>query len=299
MDEYPNILPLRPGLGQKVGLLAGWGSFPISFAKAAREQGYSVYCSGIEGMASESLRDICDDVMFAGLGKLGKSIRYFKRNRVDRVVMAGKVEKTVIYDPFRLLKYLPDWRTLHMWYRYARENRKDDTILLAVIREYARDNIHFESALNFCPELLVRHGFLTKRQPTAAQWKDIRFGFEMAKEMGRLDVGQTVVVSDMAVVAVEAIEGTDECIRRSGTLCRRGGQTVVKVAKPQQDMRFDVPAIGLKTLQSMREAGARVLAIESGMTIILDEPEVIELANKLGIVIVSVKSEELQMRMAS
>ncbi|MCA9081168.1 MAG: UDP-2,3-diacylglucosamine diphosphatase LpxI, partial [Planctomycetaceae bacterium] len=208
------------------------------------------------------------------------------------------VEKRVLFDPFRILRLLPDWRTLHMWYRYCTENKKDDTLLLAVIREFARDGIHFKSALEFCPEILVKHGFLTQRQPTAAQWKDVLFGWEIAKEMGRLDVGQTIIVNDTAVIAVEAIEGTDECIRRAGTLCRRGGMSVIKVAKPSQDMRFDVPTVGMQTIQTMREAGARVLAIESGMTILLDEEEVIELADKLGICIVSLKSEEVRLRVA-
>ena len=299
MTDLRHIIPIRPGQGERIGLLAGWGTFPIEFARAAREQGYKVRCYAIEGSASEELADVCDEILYSGVGKLGKAIRYFRRGGVKRAVMAGKVEKRVMFDPFKIFKVLPDWRAINLWYRHVFENRKDDTILLAVIREFARDNIIFESPLNFCPELLVRHGFITKRQPTAAQWKDIRFGFEMAKEMGRLDIGQTVVVNETAVIAVEAIEGTDECIRRSGALSKRGGQTVVKVAKPNQDMRFDVPAIGVQTLQSMREAGARVLAIEAGMTILLDEPEVVALADKLGIVIVSVKSEELQLRIAS
>ena len=144
----------------------------------------------------------------------------------------------------------------------------------------------------------MKHGFLTKRKPSDAQWRDIRFGWELAKEMGRLDVGQSVIVHDMAVIAVEAIEGTDRAIRRSAELCRRGGFTVVKVAKPKQDMRFDVPTIGLQTIKTMHESGGRVLAIESDMTIILDEPDVIELADKLGIAIVAVSAVELEMRVA-
>ena len=193
---------------------------------------------------------------------------------------------------------LPDWRTLHMLYAYA-SDKKDDTLLLAVIREFERDGIHFESALEFCPELLVKHGFLTRRKPSPNQWRDIRFGWELAKEMGRLDVGQTVAVCDTAVLAVEAIEGTDEAIRRAGSLCKRGGFTVVKVAKPSQDMRFDVPTIGVDTIQTMHDAGAHVLAIESGMTILLDEPEVLQIAEKLGISIVSLNAEESQLRIAS
>ncbi|MBX3441475.1 MAG: UDP-2,3-diacylglucosamine diphosphatase LpxI [Planctomyces sp.] len=286
----------RPG--GRIGLLAGWGRFPIHFAAAAQKQGYSVQCLGVAGMASEELADICDRYETVPLARIGRAIRYFKRRRVTEAVMAGKIEKRKLFDPLRLLRLLPDWRTLKMWYGHCR-NRKDDTLLLAVIREFEQDGICFRSALDFCPELLVKHGFLTRKQPTPAQWKDIRFGWEMAKEMGRLDVGQTVIVHDSAVIAIEAIEGTDECIRRAGLLCRRGGLTVVKVAKPQQDLRFDVPTIGTQTLQTMREAGARVLAIESGMTILLDEPEVVALANKLGIAIVSLKSDELQIRAAA
>lgn len=294
--DAPRIIPFPHKTRPRIGLLAGWGRFPVLFAEAARRQGYSVYGMGVLGLANPQLGEICHRFRTAPLARLGRAIRYFSRHGVDRVVMAGKVEKRELFKPLRMLRLVPDLRTLHMWYRYCRENKKDDTLLLAVIREFERDGIHFASALDFCPELLVKHGFLTRRRPTAAQWKDITFGWEIAKEMGRLDVGQTVVVNDTAVIAIEAIEGTDECLRRAGQLCRRGGFTVVKVAKPHQDMRFDVPTIGMQTLQTMREAGGRVLALEAGMTILLDEPQVIELADKLGIAIVSIKADELQLR---
>lgn len=295
-----NIIPFPQNSGSKrVGLLAGAGRFPIVFAQTARQQGYDVHCMGVLGLVDEDLREICTDFKTAPLARLGKAIRFFKSRNVERVVMAGKIEKRVLFDPYRIVKLLPDWRTIHMWFRYAANNKKDDTLLLAVIREFARDNISFESALEFCPELLVKHGFLTSRKPSPAQWKDVRFGWTLAKEMGRLDVGQTVVVNDTAVIAIEAIEGTDECIRRAGELCRRGGFTVVKVAKPQQDMRFDVPTVGVQTIQTMHEAGARVLAVEAGMTILLDEPEVLELANRFGITIVSLNAEELHLRAAA
>ncbi len=291
-------IPIRTQPQERIGLLAGWGRFPIVFAEEARKQGYSVYCSAIAGMADDDMGQYCDKVQYTPLARLGAAIRFFRKNRVDRIVMAGKVNKQVLFDPWRLFRLLPDLRTLHMWFRYA-TNKADDTLLLAVIREFERDGIHFESALTFCPELLVKHGFLTKRQPSASQWKDIRFGWDLAKEMGRLDIGQTVIVQDTAVIAVEAIEGTDQCIRRAGALCKRGNLVVIKVAKPRQDMRFDVPTVGVQTLQTMQEAGARVLAIESGMTILLDEPEVLAMAERLGIAIVSLKSEEVQLRVAS
>lgn len=297
MSERISI-PIRPHQNERIGLLAGWGRFPIVFAEEARRQGFQVFCNAVLGMADESLADCCHTVQFTPLARLGAAIRFFRRNRVSRVVMAGKIQKQVLFSPWRFFRLLPDLRTLHMWYRYA-TNKADDTLLLAVIREFERDGIQFESALSFCPELLVKHGFITRRQPTASQWKDIRFGWDLAKEMGRLDIGQTVIVQDTAVIAVEAIEGTDECIRRAGSLCKRGDLVVVKVAKPQQDMRFDVPTIGVQTLQTMQEAGARVLAIESGMTILLDEADVIATAEHMGISIVSLKSEELLLRVAS
>jgi DUF1009 family protein len=297
MNDSSMILPMIRC--QRLGLLAGAGRFPLAFAEAARAQGHSVFAVGALGMAPPELEELCDYYTTVPIGRLGRAIRVFKRARIDRAVMAGKIDKTILFKPFRLLRNLPDWRTIHMFLRYASENRKDDTLLLAIIREFERDDIRFESALTYCPELLVKHGFLTRRKPTPAQWRDIRFGWEIAKELGRLDIGQTVVVNDLAVIALEAIEGTDATIRRAGTLCRRGGFTVVKVAKPQQDMRFDVPTIGVETMQTMREAGGRVLAVESEMTIMLDQPKVIELADRLGIAIVSLNAEEIRLQLAS
>jgi DUF1009 family protein len=296
-DAKPTIRPFPKR--RRVGLLAGGGRFPITFAEAARRQGFSVYCIGVLGMASDELAGVCDDFVLAPLGRVGKAIRLFKRASVERIVMAGKIEKTVLFKRFALLRHFPDWRAIHLLLHYARENKKDDTLLLAVIREFERDQLRFESALKYCPEILVKHGFLTRRKPTASQWRDINFGWDLAKEMGRLDVGQSVVVNDTAVLAIEAIEGTDAAIRRAGELCPRGGFTVVKVAKPQQDMRFDVPTIGVNTIRTMQEAGGRVLAIESGMTIVLEQEEVVQLADKFGIAIVALNAEELRLRMAS
>lgn len=295
--SYPATIPMRNREPERIGLLAGWGRFPIIFADEAKRMGYSVFCHAINGMADETLPQHCDRVNWSSVARLGAAIRFFRRNKVQRIVMAGKVHKQVLFSPWRIFHLMPDLRTLNMWFRHL-ANKKDDTLLLAVIREFEKDGLTFESALKFCPELLVKHGFITRRQPTHTQWKDIQFGWQMAKEMGRLDIGQTVVVNDQAVIAVEAIEGTDQCIQRAGKLCRRGNLVVIKVAKPQQDMRFDVPTIGVQTLKTMQEAGARVLAIEAGMTILLDEPEVIAMAERLGIAIVSLKSEELQLRVA-
>jgi UDP-2,3-diacylglucosamine hydrolase len=289
---------LQPG--ERIGLIAGAGRFPIIFAEAAREQGLSVHGVGIQGMVDDELESLCDTWDSFPVCKVGRAIRSCLRNDAHHAVMAGKVEKVELFAPGRFWNFVPDWRAIHMLWTYVfTQDRRDDTILLAVIREFERDNITFGSALEYCPELLVEHGFLTRRKPSPTQWRDIRFAWDIAKQMGGLDIGQSIVVNDMAVVAVEAIEGTDRCIERAGKLCRRAASTVVKVAKPQQDMRFDVPTIGVKTIQTMHEAGCRCLAVESGMTIMLDQDEVLALAEKLGIAVVSLNAEELQLKAAS
>lgn len=270
-----------------IGLIAGSGRFPVSFAEKARELGLPVVCCGIRGEASESLKTLVDRFYWVGLARLGRVIRCFRREGVHEVMMAGKIQKTRLYTPLRWLHYIPDLRTIRIWLRILRGDKRDDTLLMAVVREFEGDGFRFTSALDYCPELLVKTGNLTRRGPSAAEEADIRFGWELAKEMGRLDVGQSVAVKEQAVIAVEAIEGTDRAILRAGDLCRKGGFVVVKVAKPQQDMRFDVPTVGPQTIESMHKAGGRVLAIEAGKTIILDEPETLALADRLGITVVA------------
>jgi UDP-2,3-diacylglucosamine hydrolase len=277
----------RPVHPRPIGLIAGSGRFPILFAESAKQQGLRVACVGIKYEASDELRLLCESFDVVGVAKLGGMIRAFKRQGVKQIVMAGKVTKNVMYTPWRTLQLMPDWRMLHMWYCYARTNNSDDNLLLGIISEIERDGMTFASALDYCPELLVKDGILTRRAPTAAEQKDIEFGWYLAKEMGRLDIGQSVAIKERAVLAVEAIEGTDRCIERAGQLCRSGGWALVKVAKPQQDMRFDVPTIGITTVENLNKAGARVLAIEAGKTILLDQPEVIALADRYGLSIVA------------
>ena len=257
------------------------------FATKARQRGIPVVCVGIRDQAAPELTGLVDRFYWAGIARLGRIIRCFKREGVRRVVMAGKVLKTVIHTPWLVFSLWPDWRTLKFWFFRRRPDNRDDTLLLGIIDEFAADGIHFDSALDLCPELLVRPGVLTRRGPTSREQADISFGWELAREMGRLDVGQSVVVKERAVLAVEAIEGTDRAIARAGELCRAGGFTVVKVAKPQQDMRFDVPTVGRSSIETMHQAGGRVLAIEAGKTIILDQEETVALANRHGITIVA------------
>lgn len=279
---------------EPIGLLAGSGRFPILFAEAAKRQGLPVACVGLKYEAPELLASLCDSFEVVGVSKLGWMIRSFKRRGVRKVVMAGKVTKSVMYTPGRILQLTPDLRMMRFWYGRLKADKRDDSILLGVIAEFECDGISFASALDYCPELLVNAGILTRRKPTSAEWKDITFGWNLAKEMGRLDVGQSVAVKEQAALAVEAIEGTDRCIERAGQLCRAGGWTMVKVAKPQQDMRFDVPTIGTATIDNLSRAGARVLAIEAGKTIVIDQPDVVALADKHGLSIVAVEPEQVE-----
>ncbi len=271
-----------------VGLLAGWGRLPLLFAIRAREAGVPIFCVGLRGEASPELAGLVERFAWCAPLRLGRMIGLFRRAGVRRVVMLGKVSKAkYLYRPWRLLSLLIDLRVLRAWYFRPRCDNRDDTLLLALIDEFARDGIHFDSALTYCPELLVQAGTLTRRGPSAAEWTDIEFGWGVAKKMGELDIGQSVAVKDRAVIAVEAIEGTDRAIARAGELCRAGGFVVVKVAKPQQDMRFDVPTVGCDTIETLRRSRGRVLAIEAGKTIVLDLEQTVALADRYGITIVA------------
>ncbi len=286
-----SLSPCLPVSLSPIGLLAGWGRFPIAFAHKARSLGLPVVCVGIRGEASPELIPLVRAFYWTQPLRIGRMIRSFKREGVENVVMAGKVHKAnLMHQPWKLLTLLPDWRTVTWWYFRKRRDNRDDTLLLSVVAEFARDGLRIESALTLCPELLVSPGILTRRPPTSREERDIAFGWELAKEMGRLDVGQSVAVKERAVLAVEAIEGTDRAILRAGELCRAGDFVVVKVAKPQQDMRFDVPTVGCTTIENLHRAGGRVLAIEAGKTIVLDQEQTLALADRYGITLVALPS---------
>lgn len=275
----------------KFGLLAGWGRYPVVVAEALRGQGYDVYCVGLKGHADPVLGDLCREYHEGGLGKLGSHIRYFRRHGVALATMAGKVHKVQLFAPGYMWRHFPDFHAIRVFFPHfisGTQNRKDDTLLGTLVEAFGRAGVTFVPATDYAPELLVKQGRLTRRRLSRAERQDIEFGWTTAKEMGRLDVGQSVAVKGRAVIAVEAVEGTDECIRRAGTLCTSGGFTVVKVAKPNQDMRFDVPAIGTGTIETMARAGGRVLAVEADKTIFLDREQVIESATRHGITIVAV-----------
>jgi DUF1009 family protein len=278
----------------RIGLLAGGGRFPFLVAEAARRQGAEVVCVAIRDHADKEIEAAVDRMHWAGIGKMGRIISTFRREGVTRATMAGKIHKHRFFAPMALFRMLPDLRFLRWWFGRRKRDNKDDSLLLDIIAEFQKDGIHFGSALEICPELLVKAGCQTRRRASASELADVAFGWEHAKEMGRLDIGQSVMVKLKTVIAVEAVEGTDRCILRAGELCPRGGFTVVKVAKPQQDMRFDVPTVGPATIESMKTAGATTLAIEAGKTILLDPDATIAAADKAGIAVLALSEADIE-----
>jgi len=265
---------------KKIGLIAGNGTFPIAFAKAAKEKGLQVVAVAHEGETLQELAQCVDAIFWIKVGQLGKLISIFKEQDVHDVLMAGGIKKT------RLFKGgMPDLRGAALLAKML--YKKDDSILRAVASELESEGITVRESTLYLDNLLAPAGVLTKRKPSKDEQKDIEFGWEMAKEIGRLDIGQTVVVKDQAVLAVEAIEGTDEAIRRGGRLCGEGA-VVVKICKPQQDLRFDLPATGTQTIRTMEEVKATCLAVEAGKAIIFDREAVIAEAERAGITIVGV-----------
>lgn len=277
---------------EKLGLIAAWGEYPAIIARSMREQGHEVHCLAVRRHAEESLRDSVDHFQWIGAAKLGQAIRYFKRNNIQTAVMAGKFHKVELYRPWAWFRYFPDREFIkHFAWIFlgTQADQKDDTILGRYIDAFAQHGITIVPPTNYQTNLLVKEGVVSGSPLNATEEADAWFGWELAREMGRLDVGQSVCVKDRAIIAVEAIEGTDLCIQRAGELCRSGGFTVVKVAKPSQDMRFDVPTVGIKTLESIRDAGGRTLIVEADQTIVLEQAHFSDCARKLGIKVVALR----------
>lgn len=280
-----------------VGVLAAWGRLPIVVAEAMRAAGYRVVCLGVRNHAvRDDYQGLADEFYWIGPSQLGTAIRLFRRHGVERATMAGKFHKVTLYDPGALIRYAPDWTGLKAFYSHFighGGDRRDDTLLGKIVEVFDHGGITMEPATDFAPELLVSEGLVAGTALTKAQEADVAFGWDLAQEMGRLDVGQSVCVHRRAPLAIEAIEGTDLCIRRAGELCKTGGFTVVKVAKPAQDMRFDVPTVGIQTLESMSAAGARVLAIEADRTILLDAEAFRRVAAAKRITVVALRQTAL------
>jgi DUF1009 family protein/predicted dehydrogenase len=269
----------------KIGLIAGSGQFPLLFAHAAAQAGLQVVAVGFQGETDNALAKYVEEFHLLKLGQLNRLIRAFQKAGITQAVMAGAINKTRIYTRIR-----PDWRAVKLLNRLR--NRKDDSILRAIAEELELEGIRIEDSTILLPTLLAPEGILTRRKPNRREEDDIAFGWQLAKSLGHLDVGQCLVVRDQSVLAVEGIDGTDATIVRGGHLCHEGA-VVIKVSKPTQDLRFDVPAVGLETVATMRRVKAKVLVIESEKTIIFDQEGMIDAADASGISIV-VRKDELR-----
>lgn len=267
-------------MGKRLGIIAGDGKFPLILAEEARSNGYTTVVVAHTGLTPEDIERVADRMHWIKIGQMSRLIEILQEEGVTEAVMAGGVSKKFM---FRDIK--PDLRALSLLFKI--KDRKDDTILRALAGELEKEGIAIHAATAYVQSILAGRGVLTKGEPTAEEWRDIEFGMEIARDIGRLDIGQCVVVKNCAVLAVEAIEGTDETIRRGGGLAG-GGAVVAKICKPEQDIRFDLPAVGPNTINTMKGVDARVLAVESGMTVMIDKDSMIKSADEAGISIVGV-----------
>jgi DUF1009 family protein len=265
----------------KLGIIAGGGQFPILLANELKSKGFSVIAVAHNGETEATFSQIPDKTIWIELGQLDQLIYHFKQNGVAKAIMAGTINKRRMFDnpipdetAMRLISGLPVFH--------------DDGILRALSDLLKNEGIEIISASVFLPELTAPAGYLTKRRPDTEEEQDVEFGWNMAKSIGRLDIGQCVVVRKKTILAVEAIEGTDNTIQRGGLLAKERA-VVVKVCKPNQDLRFDMPSIGPQTIRVMSQVRAGVLAVEAGKTLIFDSAQMIELADKSGISIIALK----------
>ena len=275
---------------ERIGLIAGNGSFPLLVLDAARAQGLDVIVAAIKEEASPEIEQHgATAVHWLSLGELSRLIETFQREGVHRAVMAGQVKHKQIFSSIR-----PDWRLAKLLLSLG--TRNTDSLLGAVAKTLAEEGITLENSTSFLEPLLAKPGILTQRAPTPQEKKNIEYGRTVARQLAQYDIGQTVVVAESACVAVEAMEGTDAAIGRAGEIMRSlagdastlGRElTVVKIAKPNQDMRFDVPVIGVKTIEGMRQAGATCLALDAGKCLLLDGNAIVVAADSVGITIVA------------
>ena len=272
---------------EKVGIIAGGGQFPLLLCRAGRGQGKEVVVLALEGEADPALAREADSCVPFKLGQLGKIISTFKAAGVEKVIMAGSVAKPQLFSG----NFRPDRKLIALLPRLKGFRLHDDGLLRALAEVLAKDGLVVVDSTFLKPELRTPPGVLTRRKPTKREKQDAEYGFALAKGLGRFDIGQCIVVRQKAVLAVEAMEGTDETIRRGGAL--GGGRAVViKVAKPGQDLRFDLPSVGLATVETMAGAGCTALVLEAGQTLTFDREETVALADEKGIAIVALKEEE-------
>jgi DUF1009 family protein len=269
--------------GDCIGLIAGSGRFPIIFAENVKRLGYTVSAVAHIGETAPELAQYVDRIHWIKVGQFSKLIEALKEDGVRQAVMLGGISKTHVFTTVR-----PDLRALALFSRL--KHWKDDGILREFAAELEREGIQIRESTFGLTGVLMEEGVQTSRQPSEREWEDIRYGWDVAREIGLLDIGQCVVVKDRVVVAVEAVEGTDEAIRRGGTLAKEGA-VVVKRCKPQQDLRFDLPAAGPQTIAAMQSVKASALVLEVGRSVLLDRAEMLAQAERAGIAVVGLAGE--------
>ncbi len=269
--------------GDCIGLIAGSGRFPIIFAENVKRLGYTVSAVAHIGETAPELAQYVDRIHWIKIGQFNKLIEALKEDGVRQAVMLGGISKTHVFTTVR-----PDLRALALFSRL--KHWKDDGILREFAAELEREGIQIRESTFGLTGVLMEEGVQTSRQPSEREWEDIRYGWDVAREIGLLDIGQCVVVKDRVVVAVDAVEGTDEAIRRGGTLAKEGA-VVVKRCKPQQDLRFDLPAAGPQTIAAMQSVKASVLVLEVGRSVLLDRAEMLAQAERAGIAVVGLAGE--------
>jgi len=269
-----------------LGIIAGEGIFPFLVARGAKRAGMRVVAVALRGSAWPDLRDEVDAYHPVGITRLGSWVRTLRKYGCDEAIMVGRVRKARLYEKWTLVQYIPDLRTLSLFLKQIRRDKRDQTLLQSVANALEAEGFPLSDSTKYCPEHLATAGVMTRRQPTESQWADIRFGYELARTISKLEIGQAIAIADQNVLAVEAIEGTDRMIERAGQLCPRGGWTLIKVANTHADMRIDVPSVGLTTIEKLKAAGAACLVLTPRTTIILEKPKVLELADRLKIAVV-------------
>ncbi len=266
----------------RIGLIAGSGQFPIIFLKAAKAEGYSVYVIGLFDETDPLIDRYAESVEWVTIGQVERMIKFLKKNHIKAAVLLGAVDKTKMFADIK-----PDMTAISMV--AGMTHTHDDALLRAFADALKAEGIMIQSSTFLLPELLAPTGCWTKRKPTPSETADIEWGYSIAKQIGRLDIGQSVVVGGGSILAVEAIDGTDATIIRGGMLAK-GGAVVVKTSKPEQDMRFDVPAVGIETVEVMKRAGITALAVEAGKTVVFDREEMVARAEQYDIAIVALVS---------
>ncbi len=270
---------------QKLIIIAGYGKLPLLAAKGARSAGVSVCILGIKDQAAEILKNYADEFYWVPIARVGRWIKLAKKFGANELIFAGGVDKKQAFSPWRIWKYMPDLRTLRIWFGRAKSDRRNLALLSALADEIEQEGIKVINSVKYCQETLADEGVLTHSKPSKSVCDDIDFAWPIAIKIAEMDVGQSIAVREKDIIAVEAIEGTDAMIKRAGTLAK-GRWVLIKVAQPHQDMRFDVPTVGPDTIENLHANGAVALVVQAKKTIIIDKEKTISLADKYKISII-------------